>query len=98
MVLKAKYSHIIDLSLVVTNIKILYLCMCIIMNHNSGHSRDDKVVCMAHKMKLPENQPQFLLDNDGTVLVDKTNPKQAFRLTYNFQKVVLKILFNRILY
>ena len=42
------------------------------MNHN-----DDQGVGVAHKNKLPKNQPQFS-QTMGQDWVDKTKPKQAF--------------------
>jgi len=51
------------------------------MNHNSGFSRDNQEVGMAHKVKSPENQPQFSQMMMGQYWLGKTKPKQVFRLT-----------------
>jgi len=72
----------------------------IIMNHNSGSSRDDEEVGVAHKAKSPKNQPQFSQTTMGQYWLGKTKPKEAFRSTQNaFTKLprnFLKSLFNGI--
>jgi len=50
------------------------LFLLIINNHNSG-SRDDKEVGMAHKVKSPENQPQFSQTIMEQYCLGKTKPK-----------------------
>jgi len=66
------------------------------------HSRDDQEVDVAHKVKSPENQPQFSQPTIGQYWLGKTKPKQAFRSTQNaFKKLprnFKKILFNGIFY
>jgi len=66
------------------------------------HSRDDQEVGVAHKVKSPENQPQFSQTTIGQYWLGKTKSKQAFRLTRDgFKKLpqnFLKILFNEIFY
>ena len=47
------------------------------------HSRDDEEVGVAHKVKSPENQPQFSQTTMGQYWLGKTKPKQAFRSTRN---------------
>jgi len=54
---------------------------------------------VAYKIKPPKNQPQFSQTTMGQYWLDKTKPKQAFRL--KFQKVAmefLKKLFNGIFF
>jgi len=64
------------------------------------HNRDDQEVGMAHKVKSPENQPQFSQMTMGQYWLGKTKPKQAFRSTQNAFKKLLrnlkKNLFNGI--
>ena len=50
------------------------------------HNRDDQEVGMAHKVKSPENQPQF----SQTTMGQYSN--QAFRSTRNAFKICLGIL------
>jgi len=71
----------------------------LIMNHNSFHSRDDKEVGVAHKVKPPENQPQFSQMTTGQYWLGKTKPKQAFGSIRNaFKKLPWNFSFNRIFY
>jgi len=52
------------------------------------HSRDDQELGVAHKVKSPENQPQFSQMTVGQYWLGKTKPKQAFRSTLNaFRKL-----------
>jgi len=70
------------------------------MNHY--YSRDNEEVGMAHKVELPENQPQFSQTTMGQYWFGKTKPKQAFRSTQNsFKKFpwnFFKNLLNGIFY
>jgi len=43
------------------------------------HSRDDEEVGMAHKVKSPENKPQFSQTMMGHNWLGKTKPKQVLR-------------------
>ena len=53
-----------------------------------AHSGDDQEVGMAHKVKSPENQPQFYQMMMGQYWLGKTKPKQAFGSTQNaFKKL-----------
>jgi len=65
------------------------------------YSTDDQEVGVAHKVKSPENQPQFFQTMMGQYWLDKTKPKQAFRSTQNdFKKLprnFKKGLFNNFL-
>jgi len=74
-----------------------------IKNHISVHSRDNQEVGVAHKVKSPENQPQFSQMMMGQYWLGKTKLKQAFRLTQNaFKKLPWNFnifyLFNGIFY
>jgi len=52
------------------------------------HSRDDKGVGVTHEIKPPKHQPQISQKMIGQYWLDKTKPKQAFRLTRNsFKKL-----------
>ena len=66
------------------------------------YSRDHKGVSLAHEITSPKSQPQFSLMMMRQYWLDKTEPKQAFRLTQNAFKKLLqnfkKKLFNRIFY
>jgi len=56
--------------------------------------RDDQEVGMAHKVKLPNNQPQFSQRTMGQYWLGKIKPKQAFRLTRNAFKKFLQNFFQ----
>jgi len=52
------------------------------------HSRGDEEVGVAHKVKLPENQPHIFQMAMGQYWLGKTKPKRAFRSTRNaFKKL-----------
>jgi len=61
------------------------------MNHNS----DNQEVGVAHKVKSPENQPQFSQIMMRQYWLGKTKLKQAFRLTQNaFKKLPRNFKFS----
>jgi len=52
------------------------------------HSRDDKEVGVAHKVKSPENQPQFSQTTIRQYWLGKTKPKKVFGSSQNaFKKL-----------
>ena len=65
-----------------------------------AHSTDDQEVGMAHKVKSPENQPQFFWMTVGQYWLGKTKLEKAFKSTRNAFKKLLrnlkKNLFNGI--
>jgi len=58
------------------------------------HSRDDEEAGVAHKVESPKNQPQFSQTTMGQYWLDKTKPKEAFRLTQNGFKSCHGIFFK----
>jgi len=46
------------------------------MNHNIGSSRDNQEVGLAHKVKSPENQPQFSQMTMGQYWLGKLSPNK----------------------
>ena len=58
------------------------------------HSRNDEEVRVAHKVKSPENQPQFIQMRTWQYRLGKTKPKEAFRSTWTAFKKLTRNLKN----
>jgi len=63
------------------------------MNHNSGHSRDDQEVGMAHEVKSPKKPASIFLNDDGVVLVI---PNKLSDRPEMLQKIAMEFFFNGI--